>query len=134
MSSVRSSSHSRPSTPAQVADGAAVFPHERLDVHRVLVSAYETVAGWPVPFTKGSAGDPLRRAVGSALLRYAEGDYAQGGCQTAHGLAARASCGEAAAAAMQLVLERRIDRARAESVRRLLARAMAMLHRLSRRS
>ena len=114
--------------------GRAVFPHERLDVHQVLVAAYQAVASWPVSFAKGTAGDQLKRAAMSALLRYAEGFYAQGGCQTAHWVAARASAGEAGAAALSLVLERRISAADAEAARLLFARAMSMLHRLSRRS
>ena len=136
MNSKRSNPSSAPAQPVSAAGATterAVFPHERLDVHQVLAAAYQAVVAWPVSFSKGTTGDQLKRAVGSALLRYTEGCYAQGGCQAAHWVAARASAGEAGAAVLSLVLERRIGAAEAEAVRLLLARAMSMLHRLSRR-
>ena len=123
-----------PAQPASAMPAArAVFPHERLEVHKVLVAAYQTVASWPISFARGTAGDQLKRAAMSALLRYAEGFYAQGGCQAAHWIAARASAGEAGAAVLSVVLERRIGTADAEAVRLQFARAMSMLHGLSRR-
>lgn len=113
---------------------AVGFPHERLDAHSVLVAAYEAVMGWPgVAFSRGSAGAELERALASALCRYAEGYYAQGGNQTSLWQSARASCGEAATAALVLQLERRVSAAQAAQVRELLGRAMCMLSRLARR-
>ena len=148
MNSNRSNPFRRPTPSAQGAQGAqgaggdqgapatdpVSFPHESLDVHQVLCSAYQAIVSWPISFARGSTGDQLKRAAGSALLRYAEGFYAQGGCQTAHWIAARASCGEAGAAAMQLGLERQVGSSDIAAVRQLLVRAMSMLHRLSRRS
>ncbi|MBI4705474.1 MAG: hypothetical protein HY744_30635 [Deltaproteobacteria bacterium] len=111
------------------------FPHERLDAHRVLLAAYEAVMRWPgVAFSRGTAGDQLKRALGSALGRYAEGYYAQGGNQASLWSSARASCGESATAVLVLGLERRVSAAQAAEVRELLGRAMCMLSRLSRRS
>ncbi|MBI4705894.1 MAG: hypothetical protein HY744_32785, partial [Deltaproteobacteria bacterium] len=110
------------------------FPHERLDTHRVLLAAYEAVMRWPgVAISRGTAGDQLKRALGSALCRYAEGYYAQGGNQASLWSSARASCGESATAALVLGLERRVSAAQAAEVRELLGRAMCMLSRLSRR-
>ncbi|MBI4701071.1 MAG: hypothetical protein HY744_07925 [Deltaproteobacteria bacterium] len=104
------------------------------DVHGVLVAAYEAVMRWPgVAFSRGSAGDQLKRALGSALCRYAEGYYAQGGNQSSLWASARASCGEAATAVLVLQLEWRVSAPQAGEVRELLARAMSMLSRLSRR-
>ena len=113
---------------------AVLFPHEQLDVHRVLVAAYQAVMSWPgVAFSRGSTGDQLKRALGSALCRYAEGYYAQGGNQSSLLQSARASCGEAATAALVLGLERRVGATQLAELRQLLGRAMCMLWRLSRR-
>ncbi|MBI4704651.1 MAG: hypothetical protein HY744_26405 [Deltaproteobacteria bacterium] len=83
-------------------------------------------------FSRGAAGDRLKRALGSALCRYAEGYYAQGGNQSSFWASARASCGEAATAVLVLGLERRVSAAQAAEVRELLGRAMCVLSRLSR--
>jgi hypothetical protein len=120
--------------PLLAAPGAAGFAHERLDVHAVLVAAYQAVMGWSgVAFSRGSTGDQLKRALSSALCRYAEGYYAQGGNQSSLWAGARASCGEAATAVLVLALERRISAEQAAQAREPLGRAMRMLSRLGRR-
>ena len=112
----------------------ASFPHERLNVHAVLVEAFALVAHWSgLPVGRGTTGVQLRRALSSALLRYAEGYYAQGGGQVTLWKGARTSCGESAAAVLSLATERRISSQQAEEVRHLLARAMSMLTRLTHR-
>lgn len=128
------SNGSDPNTTTAHGDSQAYYPHERLDVYRVLDEAYERVTSWPISFAKGTTGDQLERAAGSALLRYAEGFYAQGGSQATHWVAARASCGEAGAAVMRLVRRRQVGALDAEAARVLFARAMSMLYRLTRRS
>jgi four helix bundle protein len=110
------------------------FPHEQLDVYRVLVQATETASRWTgFSLSRGSIGDQLLRALSTALLRYTEGYYAQGANQAAQWNAARASCGEAASAVLVLLIHRRIGREQAQDVRELLARAMRMLAKLVRR-
>jgi hypothetical protein len=59
--------------------------------------------------------------------------YARGAIQAAQWTAARASCGEAAAAVFVLLIHRRIGHDQAQEVRELLARAMSMLAKLVRR-
>ena len=90
---------------------------------------------WPgIPISRGTTGEQLRRALSSALLRYTEGFYAQGGSQGALWAGARASCGEAAAAVLVLAIEGRVPQQQTEDVRALLARAMSMLTKLARRT
>ena len=50
------------------------FPHEQLDVHDVLESAYRIVVSWQgVSWSRGTPGDQLKRALTGAVLRYTEG-------------------------------------------------------------
>jgi hypothetical protein len=115
-------------------DAHPSFPHERLDVYRVLLQATEAVSRWSgFSLSRGSIGDQLVRALSTALLRYTEGYYAQGAIQAAQWNAARASCGEAASAVLVLLIQRRIGHDQAQDVRELLARAMSMLAKLVRR-
>jgi hypothetical protein len=101
----------------------------------VLVEASTLVAQWSgVPISRGTTGEQLRRALSSALLRYTEGFYAQGGNQGSLWAGARASCGEAAAALLALTIEGRVPHEQAQDVRALLVRAMSMLTRLARRA
>jgi len=111
----------------------ADLPHERLDVYEVLELAYRTATSWQgVSWAKGTPGDQLKRASGSAVLRYTEGYYADGGNKSTLWKGARAWCGEAAAAIQLLAIEGKVPQAEAERVRALLARAMRMLARLLR--
>lgn len=101
----------------------------------MLVDASTLVAQWSgVPISRGTTGEQLRRALSSALLRYTEGFYAQGGNQGVLWAGARASCGEAAAALLALTIEGRVPYEQAQNVRALLVRAMSMLTRLARRA
>ncbi len=82
------------------------LPHEQLDVYDVLEDAYRTVMSWQgISWARGSTGDQLKRSASSAVLRYAEGYYADGGNKTTLWKGARASCGEAAAAIQLLVID-----------------------------
>lgn len=106
------------------------FPHETLDVYRVLDTAYRTVRSWQgISWSRGT-GDQLQRALSGAILRYTEGYYADGGNKASLWRSARASIGEAATAVHILAVEGRAPRVEAEKVRSLLARAMQMLARL----
>ncbi|MBI4820401.1 MAG: four helix bundle protein [Deltaproteobacteria bacterium] len=107
------------------------LPHERLDVYRVLEEAYRATASWPsVSWAKGGTGDQLRRSASSAILRYTEGYYADGGNKAALWNGARASCGEAAAAVRLLVIDGKVPTEEAARARELFGRAMQMLMRL----
>ena len=111
----------------------ADLPHERLDVYEVLELAYRTAMSWQgVSWAKGTVGDQLKRSSSSAVLRYTEGYYADGGNKSTLWKGARASCGEAAAAVQLLAIEGKVPQAEADRVRALLARAMRMLARLLR--
>ena len=106
------------------------LPHEQLDVYEVLEDAYRRVTSWQgVSWSRGT-GDQLKRAASSALLRYAEGYYADGGNKASLWKSARGSCGEAAAAVRLLALDGTVPAAQAADVRNLLGRAMRMLARL----
>ena len=66
----------RPAVPVE-------FPHETLDVYRLLDTAYQTVRSWQgISWSRGT-GDQLQRALSGAILRYAEGYYADGGNKAA---------------------------------------------------
>ena len=107
------------------------LPHEQLDVYDVLEDAYRIAMSWQgVSWAKGTTGDQLKRASSSAVLRYTEGYYADGGHKTAHWKAARASCGEATAAVQLLAIDGKVPAEEARRVRGLLSRAMRMLARL----
>jgi len=107
------------------------LPHEQLDVYDVLEEAYRTATSWQgVSWAKGSTGDQLRRSASSAVLRYTEGYYADGGHKATHWKAARASCGEATAAVQLLAIDGKVPTAEARRVRGLWSRAMRMLARL----
>jgi hypothetical protein len=111
----------------------ADLPHERLDVYEVLELAYRTAMSWQgVSWAKGTVGDQLKRSCSSAVLRYTEGYYADGGNKSTLWKGARASCGEAAAAVQLLAIEGKVPLAEAARVRVLLARSMRMLARLLR--
>ncbi len=111
--------------------GGTQLPHEKLDAYAVLEGAYRVAVGWNgVSWAKGTPGDQLKRALGSAVLRYTEGFYADGGYKTSHWKAARASCGEATAAIRLLAIDGKVPEAEADHVRSLLARAIRMLSRL----
>lgn len=104
------------------------FPHERLEVYRVLRQAFQIIARWTgVPVSRGTTGDQLHRAMTGAILRYTEGFYAQAGNQAALWSGSRSSCGEAASAIDTLVIEGRVPRGQAHDARALLCRAMRML-------
>jgi hypothetical protein len=64
------------------------------------------------------------------VLRYTEGYYADGGHKTSHWKAARASCGEATAAAQLLAIDGKVASEEVRRVRGLWSRAMRMLARL----
>lgn len=123
-----------PDHPDVVAEQAleeADLPHERLDLYEVLELSYRTILSWQgVSWAKGTAGDQLKRAASSAVLRYTEGYYPDGGNKSSLWKGARASCGEAAAAIQLLAIEGKVPQVEAERVRALLARAMRMLARL----
>lgn len=107
------------------------LPHEQLDVYDVLEGAYQIVMSWKgISWAKGTTGDQLKRAASSAVLRYTEGYYADGGHKAAHWKAARASCGEATAAAQLLAIDGKVAPQEAKRVRGLWSRAMRMLARL----
>ena len=109
---------------------AVEFPHETLDVYRVLDTAYQTVRSWQgISWSRGT-GDQLQRALSGAILRYTEGYYADGGNKASLWRSARASIGEAATAVHILAVEGRAPDAEAAEVRSLLSRAMQMLARL----
>ena len=106
------------------------FPHETLDVYRLLDTAYQTVRSWQgISWSRGT-GDQLQRALSGAILRYSEGYYADGGNKAALWRSARASVGEAATAVHILAVEGRAPRTEAAEVRCLLSRVMQMLARL----
>lgn len=70
------------------------LPHEQLDVYDVLEDAYRTTMSWQgVSWAKGTTGDQLKRSASSAVLRYTEGYYADGGNKASLWKGARASCG-----------------------------------------
>jgi len=99
----------------------------------VLEEAYGIITGWQgISWTKGTVGDQLKRSASSAVLRYTEGYYADGGNKSSLWKGARASCGEAAAAIRLLALDGRVSEVEADHVRGLLSRAMRMLARLLR--
>jgi len=126
-----SMSDERPSdiSPAQL-PVPVEFPHETLDVYRVLDTAYQTVRAWQgISWSRGT-GDQLQRALSGAILRYSEGYYADGGNKAALWRSARASIGEAATAVHILAVEGRAPHTEAVEVRSLLSRAMQMLARL----
>ncbi|MCP4640965.1 MAG: hypothetical protein GY851_11050 [bacterium] len=109
------------------------LPHEGLDLYRVLEEAYRLIAAWQgVSWSRGTTGDQLKRALSGALLRYAEGYYADGGNKASLWKSARASCGEAAAAVQILTLDGIVPQGEAIRVRELLSRAMRMFARLLR--
>lgn len=111
----------------------AQLPHEQLDVYDVLEEAYQIAMSWKgVSWAKGTTGDQLKRAASSAVLRYTEGYYADGGHKATHWKAARASCGEATAAAQLLAIDGKVATEEARRVRGLWSRAMRMLARLLR--
>jgi four helix bundle protein len=107
------------------------LPHEQLDVYDVLEEAYRSAMSWQgISWAKGGIGDQLKRAVSSAVLRYTEGYYADGGNKTSLWKGARASCGEAAAAIQLLAIDGKVSATEAARVREFLSRAMRMLARL----
>ncbi len=107
------------------------LPHEQLDVYDVLEGAYRTAMSWKgISWAKGTTGDQLKRASSSAVLRYTEGYYADGGHKTSHWKAARASCGEATAAVQLLTIDGKVAAEEARRVRGLWSRGMRMLARL----
>jgi hypothetical protein len=109
----------------------ADLPHERLDLYGVLELAHRTAMSWQgVSWAKGTIGDQLKRSSSSAVLRYTEGYYADGGNKSSLWKGARASCGEAAAAVQLLAIEGKVAQPEADRVRALLARAMRMFARL----
>ena len=109
------------------------LPHEQLDVYDVLEEAYRTAMSWQgISWAKGSVGDQLKRSASSAVLRYTEGYYADGGNKGSLWKGARASCGEAAAAVQLLAIDGKISKDEALRVRELFGRAMRMLARLLR--
>ena len=109
------------------------LPHEQLDVYHVLEEAYRTAMSWQgVSWAKGSVGDQLKRSASSAVLRYTEGYYADGGNKASLWKGARASCGEAAAAVQLLAIDGKVSKDEALRVRELFGRAMRMLARLLR--
>lgn len=121
----------RPEVPEDLEE--TELPHEQLDVYGVLELAYRTAIGWQgVSWARSTIGDQLKRASSSAVLRYTEGYYADGGNKTTLWQGARASCGEAAAAVQLLTIDGKVSETEAERVRGLLARAMRMLARLLR--
>ena len=109
------------------------LPHEQLDVYDVLEEAYRTAMSWQgISWAKGSVGDQLKRSASSAVLRYTEGYYADGGNKGSLWKGARASCGEAAAAVQLLSIDGKVSKDEAVRVRELFGRAMRMLARLLR--
>lgn len=117
-------------TEISLAQPPVEFPHETLDVYRVLDTAYQTVRSWQgISWSRGT-GDQLQRALSGAILRYSEGYYADGGNKATLWRSARASIGEAATAIHILAVEGRAPRNDAVEVRSLLSRAMHMLARL----
>jgi len=109
------------------------LPHEQLDVYDVLEEAYRTAMSWQgISWAKGSVGDQLKRSASSAVLRYTEGYYADGGNKSSLWKGARASCGEAAAAVQLLSIDGKVSKDEAVRVRELFGRAMRMLARLLR--
>ena len=111
----------------------AQLPHEQLDTYDVLEDAYRSAMSWQgVSWAKGSTGDQLQRSASSAVLRYTEGYYADGGDKTSLWKGARASCGEAAAAIQLLTIDGKVSKDEAARVRALFGRAMQMLARLLR--
>jgi hypothetical protein len=105
------------------------LPHEQLDVYNVLEDAYRSAMDWQgISWAKGSIGDQLKRALSSAVLRYTEGYYADGGNKASLWKGARASCAEAAAAVQLLSIDGKVS-TEAARVRELLSRAMRMLAR-----
>jgi hypothetical protein len=97
----------------------------------VLEEAYRTAMSWQgVSWSRGTTGDQLKRATSSAVLRYTEGYYADGGNKVTLWKGARASCGEAAAAIQLLTIDGAVPTSQAGHVRALLGRAMRMLARL----
>ena len=120
-----------PQPPERLDD--ADFPHEGLAVYETLEAAYRAVTAWQgVSWSRGTTGDQLKRALSGAILRYAEGYYADGGNKRVLWKSARASCGEAATAVRVLAIEGRAPEEEAAEARRLLSRAMRMLARLIR--
>ena len=114
-------------TEISLAQPPVEFPHETLDVYRVLDTAYQTVRSWQgISWSRGT-GDQLQRALSGAILRYSEGYYADGGNKATLWRSARASIGEAATAIHILAVEGRAPRNDAVEVRSLLSRAMHML-------
>jgi four helix bundle protein len=106
---------------------------EQLDVYDVLEEAYRTAMSWQgISWAKGSVGDQLKRSASSAVLRYTEGYYADGGNKSSLWKGARASCGEAAAAVQLLSIDGKVSKDEAVRVRELFGRAMRMLARLLR--
>jgi len=92
---------------------------------------YQIAMSWKGVFwAKSTTGDQLKRAASSAVLRYTEGYYADGGNKATHWKAARASCGEATAAARLLAIDGKVATSEARRVRGLWSRAMRMLARL----
>jgi hypothetical protein len=58
----------------------------------VLEQAYRIAVGWQgVSWARGTPGDQLKRAASSAILRYTEGYYADGGTKVTQWKGARAS-------------------------------------------
>ena len=108
------------------------FPHEGLDVYHALREAYAAVIAWKIPWSRGTLGDQLERALTGALLQYTEGYYADDGNRANHLRHARASAGEAACAVDLLVVRRLAGAADAHAVRQRLATAMRILSRLIR--
>lgn len=112
---------------------APELPHEQLDVYEVLDEAYDIITNWQgISWTKGTIGDQLKRSASSAVLRYTEGYYADGGNKSSLWKGARASCGEATAAIRLLELDGKVSHIQADHVRGLLSRGMRMLARLLR--
>ena len=109
------------------------LPHEQLDVYDLLEEAYRTITGWQgISWSKGTIGDQLKRSASTAVLRYTEGYYADGGNKSSLWKGARASFGEAATAIRLLALDGKVSDVEADHVRELLSRAMRMLARLLR--
>jgi len=117
-----------PTTPTR-----ALFPHERLDAIRVLMEAYDLVCTGQLTTTRGTAGDPLHRALLGAVLRATEAYSARGDNRGALFDSARASSGEASMALWALAKDRKVTSDAAGTVRLRLCRAVQMLTGLTRR-
>ena len=113
-----------------------VFPHNKLDVHRVAVEL--AIASWRMaermPRGSGPIADQLRRAALSTVTNIAEGANRLGTGEKRQKFSiARGEVGEAAAALEVAVALGLVPVADAEAARVLAARVAAMLTQLIRR-